>query len=295
MDVGLVAAFLGGTLALLSPCGALLLPAFFASSVGAGLRQGLHALVFYLGLLVVLLPLGLGAGAVGRIFVEHRGPIVLVSAVLLVGFGVVQLLGLGFDPARLVPGAQGLHAQAARRTGLAKTAFLGAASGLAGFCSGPILGAVLTLAAARGDVLAAGVLLAVYAAGMVVPLLGLAWAWHRMGAKWRRALRGRSFTVLGRRLHTTSAVTGLLLVGVGVLFWATNGLVTAPALVPSGVQLWLQEHSALLSPPVVDVVVIVSVAVAIVLVWTLRGRRHRPEGSAVPDGDGQDAVQETPQ
>ena len=275
MDIGLIAAFLGGALALLSPCGALLLPAFFASSVGGGLRLGLHALIFYVGLVVVLVPLGLGVGALGSLFVTYRTTIVVVASVLLIGFGLVQLLGFGFDPARLLPGAHGLHQQAASRAGLAKTLFLGAASGLAGVCSGPILGAVLTLAAARGDVLLAGALLAVYAGGMVVPLLLLAWAWTRISERTRRALRGRSFTVLGRELHTTSVVTGLVLIGVGVLFWVTNGLVTAPTLVPSGVQLWLQEHSALLSGPVVDILAIVLVAGAILAVWARRGRARR--------------------
>lgn len=275
MDIGLIAAFLGGVLALLSPCGALLLPAFFASSVGGGLRLGLHALVFYLGLVVVLVPLGLGVGALGSLFVTYRATIVVVASVLLIGFGLVQLLGFGFDPARLLPGARGLHQQAAARAGLAKTLFLGAASGLAGVCSGPILGAVLTLAAARGDVLLAGALLAVYAGGMVVPLLLLAWAWTRMSQRTRRALRGRAFTVLGRELHTTSVVTGLLLIGVGVLFWTTNGLVTAPSLVPSGVQMWLQERSALLSGPVVDILAIVLVAGVILAVWARRGRARR--------------------
>mgnify|MGYP003409320133 CR=1 FL=1 len=59
MDIGLVTAFLGGMLAILSPCGALLLPAFFASTVGAGPRLLLHGSIFYLGLLLVLVPLGL--------------------------------------------------------------------------------------------------------------------------------------------------------------------------------------------------------------------------------------------
>lgn len=287
MDIGLVAAFFGGVLALLSPCAALLLPAFFASSVTGRLRLGLHALVFYLGLVAVLVPLGLGIGALGALFTMHRSAIVIVSSLLLIIFGIVQLLGFGFDPARFVPGAHGLHDRAARRTGLAKTVFLGAASGLAGACSGPILGAVLTLAAARGDVLLAGMLLAVYASGMVVPLVLIAWAWTRMSERTRRALRGRTFTVLGRRLHTTSVLTGGLLIGVGVVFWVTNGLVTAPALVPASVQMRLQQHGALLFGPVADIVAIVVVAVAILAIWAWRGRRARP-GPPEPTADAAD-------
>ena len=68
MDIGLLSAFLGGGLALLSPCGALLLPAFFASTVGSGPRLWLHGAVFFVGLLTVLVPLGVGAGAIGSVF-----------------------------------------------------------------------------------------------------------------------------------------------------------------------------------------------------------------------------------
>ncbi|MDN6350582.1 MAG: cytochrome c biogenesis protein CcdA, partial [Yaniella sp.] len=38
MDIGFLTALIGGSLALLSPCGALLLPAFFASTASSGAR-----------------------------------------------------------------------------------------------------------------------------------------------------------------------------------------------------------------------------------------------------------------
>lgn len=59
MDISLISAFVGGILALLSPCAALLLPAFFGSTVGAGSRLVLHGLIFYVGMLLVLIPLAL--------------------------------------------------------------------------------------------------------------------------------------------------------------------------------------------------------------------------------------------
>lgn len=271
MDIGLVTAFVGGVLALLSPCAALLLPAFFASTIGAGPRLLLHGGVFYLGLVVVLVPLGIGIGALGALFVAHRQTIIVVASLVLIVLGLVQVLGFGFDPGRLLPGD--LHAQAASKTGLAKTVLLGAASGLAGFCAGPILGAVLTLALARGDALASGVLLAVYGAGMVVPLLVIAAAWRRLGDRGRRVLRGRGFTVFGREFHTTSVITGLVIIVVGIVFWTTNGLAGAPQLVPVETQAWLQERSGLLSQVWVDVVVVVAVAAAILAVWMRRTRR----------------------
>ncbi|WP_026529646.1 cytochrome c biogenesis CcdA family protein [Haematomicrobium sanguinis] len=279
MDIGLLAAFAGGTLALLSPCAALLMPAFFASTIGTGPRLLLHGAVFYVGLLTVLVPVGVGAGALGTLFVTHRQAIVLVASLVLVVLGAAQALGFGFDPARLLPAGADLHAQAASKTGLVKTVLLGAASGIAGFCAGPILGAVLTLAAAGGDTLAAGVMLAVYGAGMVLPLLLIAALWQRLGARGRRFLRGRAFTVLGRELHTTSVVTGLLIMGVGVLFWTTNGLVGAPELVPIDAQAWLQENTAILANPILDILAVVLIAGIVLVLWARR-RRTRARADA---------------
>lgn len=270
MDIGLLAAFAGGTLALLSPCAALLMPAFFASTIGAGPRLFLHGAVFYLGLLVVLVPVGVGAGALGALFVTHRQAIVLIASLVLVVLGAAQALGFGFDPSRLLPAGADLHARAASRTGIAKTVLLGAASGMAGFCAGPILGAVLTPAAARGDTLAAGALLAVYGAGMVVPLLLIAALWQRLGVRGRRLLRGRTFTVLGHELHTTSVIAGLLIMGVGALFWTTNGLVGAPELIPLDAQAWLQESTTILANPALDILAVLLVTGTVLVLWARR-------------------------
>ncbi|NLA30096.1 MAG: cytochrome c biogenesis protein CcdA [Propionibacterium sp.] len=275
MDIGLVSAVAGGTLALLSPCAALLLPAFFASTIGTGPRLLLHSAIFYLGLLTVLVPLGIGAGALGSLFMLHRQLIVLVASIVLVVLGIAQVLGFGFDPGRLLPGSANLSTRAASKTGIAKTFLLGASSGVSGFCAGPILGAVLTLAATRGDTISAAVLLAAYGLGMVLPLLIVAAIWQRLGVRGQQMLRGRTFTFLGRRFHTTSVITGLLIIGVGIVFWTTNGLVTAPELVPLETQIWLQQRAARLANPVLDVVAVLIPAALLLVIWA---RRRAPVG-----------------
>ena len=278
MDISLVTAFLGGVLAILSPCGALLLPAFFASTVGSGPRLLLHGTIFTLGLLLVLVPLGVGAGAIGTLFITHRTLIIGIASAILVVFGVLQIFGFGFDPAKLLPGGQALQQRAASSAGLVKTFLLGAASGVAGFCAGPILGAVLTLAAAQGNLFAAGTLLAVYGAGMVVPLLGIAALWKRLGNRGRRVLRGRSFSVLGREFHTTSVITGVLIIIVGVVFWMTNGLVDIPSLLPTSVSAWIQGESSVLANGWVDLaVILVLCVIALLLWWRSRKRATREQ------------------
>lgn len=278
MDIGLLSAFIGGFLALLSPCGALLLPAFFASTVGSGPRLWVHGAVFYVGLLLVLVPLGIGAGAVGSVFATHRGTIIVAASAVLIVLGAVQALGFGFgfDAARFLPGTDALQNQLVARAGLVKTVLLGAASGVSGFCAGPILGAVLTLAAAQGDVFTASTLLAVYGAGMVLPLVVLAALWGRIGARTRALLRGHTFTCLGRELHSTSVVTGVLIIMVGILFWTTNGLIGVPELLPTDVQAGLQSGVAVLANPIVDAVVLAVLAGGGLLVW----KRMRTQGRA---------------
>ncbi len=95
VEVSLLAAFFGGVLSLLSPCSALLLPAFFAYAFGGrGELVGRPGL-FYLGLAATLVPLGMGVSAVSALFYGQRGTLIMVSGLLLVGFGVLQILGRG--------------------------------------------------------------------------------------------------------------------------------------------------------------------------------------------------------
>jgi cytochrome c biogenesis protein CcdA len=218
VEVSLLAAFFGGVLSLLSPCSALLLPAFFAYAFGGrGELVGKTGL-FYLGLAATLVPLGMGISAVSALFYGQRGTLILISGALLIAFGILQLLGRGFTVgplARLRSRIRGDSAGAVFA--------LGAVYGFAGFCSGPILGAVLTVAAASGGAFRGALLLAVYAAGMAAPLFFLALFWERLDLRNRSWLRGREVSVGKLRLHTTNLVSGAMFVLLGTLFIAYEG------------------------------------------------------------------------
>lgn len=287
MEIGLVTAFIGGMLALLSPCSALLLPAFFASTVGARLQLLAHGAVFYLGLVITLVPFGLGIGALGTLFLEQRGLVIAVTSVVLIALGVLQALGFGFDVSKALPGTAKLQKRAAAGKGFVRTLLLGAVGGVAGFCAGPILGAVLTLAMGQGNAWSAGALLAVYGAGMVMPLVAIAALWEKLGTRGQRLLRGRTIVILGRRMHTTSLITGLLIIAVGLLFWFTNGLVSMPSLVPMEVQMWAQQQGSVFSSPVFDVLAILLLALIGIGLWARRNRRaEQPSASEVGAQEG---------
>lgn len=279
MGISLLPAFLGGALALLSPCGALLLPGYLASTVTRRAGLLLHGAVFYAGLLLTLVPLGVGAGALGGLLAQHRAVLVAATSVLLILLGAVHALGLRLDPARLLPGADRLRQASARGTGLPRTFLLGAVGGVAGVCAGPVLGAVLTLALGQGGILRAAVLLAAYGAGMVVPLLLLALTWEKLGPRSRRLLRGRPFALGPLTLHSTTLLTGLLIIALGVLFWTTNGLISLPSLVPTRVLAQWQEGSAQLSSTGVQIAVIAGLAALALLLWWRAERRGAAESA----------------
>jgi cytochrome c biogenesis protein CcdA len=218
VEVSFLASFLGGLLSLLSPCSALLLPAFFAYAFQSRGELVGRTAVFYLGLCATLVPLGMGISAVSALVYGHRSTLITVSGLVIIAFGVVQIIGGGFafGPIERLRGK-------AKGDSVITTFFLGAIYGFAGFCSGPILGAVLTVAASSGSVLRGAGLLATYAAGMAAPLFLMALLWERLDLGRRRWLRGREVSLGGLRLHTTNLVSGLMFVAIGVLFIAFEG------------------------------------------------------------------------
>src|SRR5215212_4501729 len=154
VEVSLLASFLGGLLSLLSPCSALLLPAFFAYAFQSRGELVGRTAVFYLGLCATLVPLGMGVSAVSALVYGYRSTLITISGLIIIALGVIQAFGGGFAFGPI---------ERLRGNSIVATFFLGAVYGFAGFCSGPILGAVLTVAASSGSVLRGAGLLATYA------------------------------------------------------------------------------------------------------------------------------------
>lgn len=218
VEVSLLASFLGGLLSLLSPCSALLLPAFFAYAFQSRGELLGRTAVFYLGLCATLVPLGMGISAVSALVYGHRSILIAVSGLVIIVLGVIQILGGGFSfgPLERLRGR-------VRGDSIVTTFLLGAVYGFAGFCSGPILGAVLTVAATSGSVLRGAGLLATYAAGMAAPLFLMALLWERFDLGHRRWLRGREVSLGRFSFHSTNLISGLMFVTIGVLFIAFEG------------------------------------------------------------------------
>ncbi len=281
MEIGYLAAFLGGVFTLLSPCGALLLPSFFAYAFD---RPGVllqRTAVFYAGLAAVMVPLGTGAALASQLLLTNQQRLVVGAGWLLVVLGVLTALGVG----RVLPQLTGrAQAKMAGRTSPAAVFGLGAVYGVAGSCAGPILGAVLTIAALDGRPLHGGALLAVYALGMAAPLFLLAGVWERLQLGQRRWLRGREIDLGRVQLHTTSLVTGGLFAAIGVWLITSGGALSLPGL-PDTTQLDLAAQHWLLrldriAPDHLVLGAIALVTVVLLVVRLRQGARRTQDDAA---------------
>lgn len=286
--VGYAAAFLGGLLTLLSPCSALLLPAFFAYSFSDRTRLVGRTAVFYLGLCLTLVPLGAAGAAAGRLLYGHRDLLVGIGGWTVIALGAAQILGLGFGLSRLGRLAgRGGDAGSVLSVGL-----LGTVYGLSGFCSGPLLGGILTISAVGGAPVRGAALLAVYALGMAAPLFVLALFWDRFDLGHRRWLRGRPLTLWRLRTHSTSLIGGVLFIVIGATFLYYDGGVVLPSLLGPDAEFSAEERilrigGALPDSWVLGTLAAVLAVAAVALMWRgVRGvRQAEEEGESSANGD----------
>ncbi len=292
IEVSFAAAFFGGILALLSPCSALLLPAFFAYAFQNRTELIARTFLFYLGLATIFVPLGMGAALATSLFLDNRDTMIIVAGVLLVGFGILELSGrtiaLPFADSGVV-----------ETKNLFGTYTLGLVYGFGGFCSGPILGSVLTVAAAGDNALRGGGLLAIYALGTVLPLFIIASLWDSTGigkAKW---LRGWGVQIGPLAVHSTNLIAGTVFVLLGLSFIFLDG---TNALSSVYSDLGFTELSFQADERIKDITSWIpdGVFIAVVLVALAGGVwyvfRHFGRDQAMPSEEGHtEAASETPQ
>lgn len=226
VGVGVGVAFVGGVLALLSPCSGAVLPAFFA--YGFDTRRSLLAATyaFYLGLATVFVPLGFATSALARL---TRG--LGDATFVLAGLALVLLAALS-----LVDGWSGRLAQAgwARRalaaparaaTGGTRAYLVGATFALATTsCTAPILGGIVALASGTGaQAIRSVVLFLAFALGITAPLFVLAASFDRWGRGALRRFRERTIATPWGALPASRALTAASLLLLGVVLIATRG------------------------------------------------------------------------
>jgi cytochrome c-type biogenesis protein len=232
-DVSIPAALAAGIISFLSPCVLPLVPPYLIYLTGATIEHVandekpqvskravmLSALVFVLGFSTVFVALGASASLVGGLIRAWSAQLSIIAgiAIILMGLHFLGLTRIGFlmREGRLpIPKPVGLWG--------AYVMGLAFAFGWTP-CIGPILAAILSVAASEATVTKGAGLLAVYSAGLGIPFLIAAFMVERFSSVLAR---------MKKHLATVERAMGALMILVGIGF--LTGAVT-------DVSIWLLE------------------------------------------------------
>ncbi|MBR0555597.1 cytochrome c biogenesis protein CcdA [Ciceribacter sp. L1K23] len=240
-DISFWSALLAGALSFLSPCVLPLVPPYLCYMAGISVEQFrnggeaapaarravmLSALFFTLGFATVFVALGAGASSIGMLLRQHLDVLAKIGGLIIIVMGLnflgVFRIGLLSSEARFQGGGKPATLSGAYVMGLA-FAF--------GWtpCIGPVLGAILAVAAARDTVSDGALLLAIYSLGLAVPF----WIAAAFSGAFMRFL-----SRFRKHLGTVEKVMGGLLVLTGLAFMF--GFVTDLAI-------WFQQTFPVLS------------------------------------------------
>jgi cytochrome c-type biogenesis protein len=212
-----IAAFLAGLVSFLSPCVLPLVPGYVSLISGVGVEElqqpdaslfrkvMLNSIAFIIGFSIVFVTLGAISTEAGQLAARYKSTLARVAGVLIIVFGLhltgIMRINALYSDKRLHGVKGGSTAWGAFVIGFA-FAF--------GWtpCVGPILSAILYLAAAQNSVAKGILLLTIYSLGLAVPFLLTA-----LGI-------GRFLKFYGRfrrHMHAIEVASGGLLIALGLL------------------------------------------------------------------------------
>jgi cytochrome c-type biogenesis protein len=180
-DVTILAALFAGMLSFLSPCVLPLVPPYLAYLAGTSIERFadaeakpqarrdtiIAALLFVLGFSTVFVALGASASAIGGLLRAYSGELAILAGVAIIAMG---LHFLGLTPIAWLMREK--RVEVAKPVGLWGAYLMGLAFALGWTpCIGPILAAILAIAASEQTVAKGAGMLAIYSLGLGLPFL----------------------------------------------------------------------------------------------------------------------------
>ena len=218
-NVTYLAALIAGLVSFLSPCVLPLVPPYLVFLAGTSLERLADqepeprvrretvaaAVLFVAGFATVFVALGASASAVGALIRAYSGPLAIIAGVFII---IMGLHFLGLTPIALLHRQKRL--EVAKPVGLWGAYLIGLAFAFGWTpCIGPILAAILAVAASEETVAKGAGLLAVYSLGLGIPFIVAAFAIEPFAAFLAR---------FKAYLHRVEQAMGALLVLTGIAF-----------------------------------------------------------------------------
>ncbi len=218
-DVNYLAALVAGFVSFLSPCVLPLVPPYLVFLAGTTLERFADkeaeprikretvaaAVLFVLGFSTVFVALGASATVIGSLIRAYSGPLATIAGIAII---VMGLHFLGVTPIALLHRQKRL--EVGKPVGLWGAYVIGLAFAFGWTpCIGPILAAILAVAASEQTVAKGASLLAIYSLGLGVPFIAAAFAIEPFAAFLSR---------FRNHLHRVEQVMGALLVLTGIAF-----------------------------------------------------------------------------
>jgi len=227
--------------------------------------------VYFLGILTIFLPIGLGVSFLTQVFSQYHDTIFIVGGVFLLFLGMSLLMGKQLSMPFSV------HPEL-KKQDFISVYVLGIFSAVATTCCAPVLAGVLTLSALPGSVLLGGVYTLAYVLGMVLPLFLIAFFLDKADftKKFFAFRRTVSYTVLGQKIKLTMAnlFSGLmfLVMGVVIVYLANTKQLTSHSSYQVSLNIYLTKfingigRFTQLIPEVGWAVIFISIAFAVTFV-----------------------------
>lgn len=232
MDTAFVVpAFIAGLLTFLAPCTLPLVPGYLSFIGGVSLQDlkdpakaasarrkiFLNGIFYVIGFSAVFILLGSLFGWGGSALAQYRVPLSRIGGVFVIFFGLYMMHVISLPFFSFLGGERRIRLPQSIKPGNPTSSFVFGSVFAFGWtpCVGPVLGAILTLAASSTTVGQGAFLLAVFSLGLAVPFLLIA---AGIGSA------SRYLGCLALYLNAVSVIGGLFLVFLGILL-VTNSFV----------------------------------------------------------------------
>lgn len=236
--------------------------------------------VYFLGLLTVFLPIGLGISFVGIVLREYHSVLFSVGAIFMMLLGIFLLAGKQFA----IPSP--VHPRLSKYT-VGSIFILGIFSAISTTCCAPVLIGVLTVSSLAGSLILGGLYTVSYVLGMALPLFLIAVVLDKTGITnklwlFRRSIKikvaGISWSIL---ISNLIAGTTFVLFGAYVLYLSLTNKLLMQSDAQFKANLWLagiNRTASNLTSPVIEYLGAGLVIAIMILIVKLSIRQFKERG-----------------